>query len=222
MQLKSKLKLMLVALIIIGASLFLLLRNKRDPIVDDPLNIVPDTVPVTPLVSDEPEQPTPTTNPAKPIVPNKPTAPIKLPTPEPQPEPELPVQPTPTTNPAKPIVPNKPTAPIKLPTPEPQPEPELPIQATPTTNPAKPLTSISTSLEVPLLKSYGKACVAPNIIKQWTGLSGVNEPNFEMTYYCNNNDKCAFIWAEPDGSTYYACNGNGTFSYRRNNWLPQR
>lgn len=186
MQLKTKLKLMLVALIIIGASLFLLLRNKRDPIVDDPLIIVPDTVPVTPVVSDEPEQPTS------------------------------------TTTPAKPIVPNKPTALIKLPTPEPQPEPELPIQATPTTTPAKPLTSISTSLEVPLLKSYGKACVAPNIIKQWTGLSGVNEPNFEMTYYCNNNDKCAFIWAEPDGSTYYACNGNGTFSYRRNNWLPQR
>lgn len=75
----------------------------------------------------------------------------------------------------------------------------------------------------PLVKKYGRACVAPNIIKQWSVKgTGVKAPTREMTNYCNNNSACVFIWAEDDRSSFYACNGNGSFKYNRDNWVKTK
>ncbi len=75
----------------------------------------------------------------------------------------------------------------------------------------------------PLVKKYGRACVAPNIIKQWSVKgTDVKSPTREMTNYCNNNSACVFIWAEDDRSSFYACNGNGSFKYNRDYWVKTK
>lgn len=116
MQLKVKLSLALLGLIIIGV-LFLFLRKKSVP-EDEPIEELPEELDDIPAATaDEPEEPTPTTTPAKPLVPEKPkSSPPEdddglPPPPLDTTNEDVPVQPTPATTPAKPLI-DKPRTPL--------------------------------------------------------------------------------------------------------------